>query len=117
MQPIFYVIAIMGCGDGSQVCQQQRVEPIHYVTAAACQAAMPAALERNTDIDAPEIQAAFNQTATEFNQILPDGIATTFRTVSIVELGFAGNVLREIYRISLEDGSALNVATGQKAAR
>ncbi|MGN6619474.1 MAG: hypothetical protein ACTHKR_00220 [Sphingomonas sp.] len=61
MQPIFYVIAIMGCGDGSQVCQQQRVEPIHYVTAAACQAAMPAALERNTDIDAPEIQAACRQ--------------------------------------------------------
>ena len=59
----------------------------------------------------PEIQAAFDQTAAEFNQILPDGIAATFRTVSIVELGFAGNVLREIYRISLEDGSVLNVAT------
>lgn len=62
----------------------------------------------------PEVQAAFNQTATEFNQILPDGIATSFKTVSIVELGFAGNVLREIYRISLEDGSVLNVATGKK---
>ena len=60
----------------------------------------------------PEIQAAFNQTAAEFNQILPDGIPTTFKTVSIVELGFAGNVLREIYRISLEDGAVLNVATG-----
>lgn len=62
----------------------------------------------------PEIQAAFDQTAKEFNQILPDGIPTTFKTVSIVELGFAGNVLREIYRISLEDGSVLNVATGKK---
>lgn len=60
----------------------------------------------------PEIQAAFDRTAAEFNQILPDGIATTFRTVSIVELGFAGNVLREIYRVSLEDGSVLNIATG-----
>jgi len=60
----------------------------------------------------PAIQAAFNQTAAEFNQILPDGIPTTFKTVSIVELGFAGNVLREIYRISLEDGAVLNVATG-----
>lgn len=36
----------------------------------------------------PEIQDAFNQTAKEFNQILPDGIPLTFRTVSIVELGF-----------------------------
>ena len=64
----------------------------------------------------PEVQDAFNQTAKEFNQILPDGIPVSFKTVSIVELGFAGNVLREIYRVSLEDGSALNVATGQKVA-
>jgi hypothetical protein len=65
----------------------------------------------------PEIQAAFNQTAVEFNQILPDGIPTAFKTVSIVELGFAGNVLREIYRLSLEDGSVINVATGAKVAK
>lgn len=65
----------------------------------------------------PEIQAAFNQTATEFNQILPEGIATTFKTVSIVELGFSGNVLREIYRISLEDGAVLNIATGAVVAK
>lgn len=65
----------------------------------------------------PEIQAAFNQTAVEFNQILPNGIQTAFKTVSIVELGFSGNVLREIYRISLEDGSVLNVATGAKMAK
>lgn len=65
----------------------------------------------------PEIQAAFNQTAVEFNQILPDGIPAAFKTVSIVELGFAGNVLREIYRLSLEDGSVINVATGAKVAR
>ena len=65
----------------------------------------------------PEIQAAFNQTAAEFNQILPDGIPTAFKTVSIVELGFAGNVLREIYRLSLEDGSVINVATGAKVAK
>ena len=65
----------------------------------------------------PEIQAAFNQAAAEFNQILPDGIPTAFKTVSIVELGFAGNVLREIYRLSLEDGSVINVATGAKVAK
>jgi len=61
----------------------------------------------------PDIQDAFNQTAKEFNQILPNGIPLTFRTVSIVELGFSGNVLREIYRVSLEDGSVLDVATGK----
>lgn len=65
----------------------------------------------------PAIQAAFDQTAVEFNQILPDGIPTAFKTVSIVELGFSGNVLREIYRLSLEDGSVINVATGAKVAK
>lgn len=62
----------------------------------------------------PEIQAAFDQAAKEFNQILPDGIPVTFKTVSIVELGFAGNVLREIYRIDLKSGAVLDVATGKK---
>jgi hypothetical protein len=65
----------------------------------------------------PEIQAAFDQTAKEFNQILPDGIPVTFKTVSIVELGFAGNVLREIYRVGLDDGSVLDVATGKTVAK
>lgn len=64
----------------------------------------------------PEVQAAMNQTAQEFNQILPDGIPATFKTVSIVELGFAGNVLREIYRIDLESGQVLTIATGKMAA-
>ena len=50
------------------------------------------------------VQDAMNQTAKNFNQIFPDGIKTSFKTVSIVELGFAGNVLREVYRIGLDDG-------------
>lgn len=58
MHPIFYVIAVMGCSDGGQACRQQRVEPIHYVTPAACQAAIPAALERNADLDYPTIEVA-----------------------------------------------------------
>ncbi len=62
----------------------------------------------------PEIQTAFDRTAAIFNQILPAGIPTTFKTVSIVELGFAGNVLREIYRISLNDGSVTDVAANAK---
>ncbi len=62
----------------------------------------------------PELQAAMDQVAVDLNKILPDGITTTFRTVSIVELAFSGNVLREFYRIDLEDGSAVDVATGQR---
>jgi len=65
----------------------------------------------------PELQKYWNQTAAEFNQILPNGIVTSLKSVSIVELGFAGNVLREIYRINLQDGSILNVATGKIAMK
>ena len=58
MEPIFYVIAILGCGDGSQMCAQQRLEPVRYTSIQACHEAMPAALRRNTDIDYPVISAA-----------------------------------------------------------
>ena len=60
-----------------------------------------------------KVQTSMNQVAADFNKILPNGITTTFHDVSIVELGFAGNVLREYYRISLDSGEAIDVATGR----
>lgn len=60
---------------------------------------------------------AMKQESDKFNAVLPDGIETTFKDVSIVELGFAGNVTREIYRISLEDGAVTDVATGKAVSR
>jgi hypothetical protein len=62
----------------------------------------------------PPLQASMKQVADEFNKILPEGINTSFKEVSIVEIGFAGNVLREIYRISLENGSVIDVTTGKE---
>ncbi|WNO53818.1 hypothetical protein [Stakelama saccharophila] len=58
MDPLTFVIAIMGCADSGRMCQTARVEPATYPTAAACQAAMGPALRRNTDISAPIIQAS-----------------------------------------------------------
>ena len=66
------------------------------------------------DRDDPAVQTAFNQVADDFNKILPDGINSAFKDVSIVEIGFAGNVLREFYRISLENGAVTDIATGKK---
>ena len=51
--------------------------------------------------------------ADKMNRTLPKGIATQFKEVSIVEIGFMGNVLREFYRINLEDGSAWDVSNGK----
>lgn len=57
MEPIVYVLAILGCGDGSAACQEARIEPAHYQSAAQCRAALPAALARNTDLAYPTIAA------------------------------------------------------------
>ena len=62
------------------------------------------------------LQAAMKEVADEMNRILPNGIDTQFKDVSIVEIGFMGNVLREFYRISIEDGSAWDVANGKAVA-
>jgi hypothetical protein len=58
MEPFYFVMAIMGCGDGTANCAEARVEPARYATVQQCQAAMPAALTRNTDIDYPVVTAA-----------------------------------------------------------
>jgi hypothetical protein len=62
----------------------------------------------------PALQTSMKQVADEFNKVLPEGLNTSFKDVSIVEIGFAGNVLREIYRISLENGSVIDAATGKE---
>ena len=58
MEPVFYVMAILGCGDGSTQCTQARLEPAHYASAQQCQAALPAALARNSDLSFPTIAAS-----------------------------------------------------------
>lgn len=63
------------------------------------------------------LQAAMKDVADEMNTILPGGIETRFTDVSIVEIGFMGNVLREFYRISLVDGTAWDVVSGKAVRR
>lgn len=58
MEPLFYVMAIMGCSDGGSGCAEARVDPVRYSSIQACQAAMPAALLRHTDLEFPTIGAA-----------------------------------------------------------
>lgn len=59
------------------------------------------------------LQAAMKDVADEANKILPAGIDTQFRDVSIVEIGFMGNVLREFYRIALGSGDAFDSTSGK----
>ena len=58
MEPVFFVMAILGCGDGSADCREARVVPARYATAAQCRADQVNALGRNTDLSFPNIAAA-----------------------------------------------------------
>ena len=57
MEPLYFVMAILGCGDDGVSCQQARIEPVRYESAGQCQAAMTTALERNADLSFPVVQA------------------------------------------------------------
>lgn len=57
MDGLFYVMAILGCGDASAACQQVRVESVRYVSREACDAASPVMLRRAADVDYPVIVA------------------------------------------------------------
>jgi len=57
MDPILFVVAIMGCGDGRTGCTEARVVRAQYETVAECQLALPTVLAANTDLGYPEITA------------------------------------------------------------
>jgi hypothetical protein len=66
MEPLFYVMAILGCGDGNVQCTQARVVPVRYESMAQCRAALPEQIARNTDVDYPMIGASCQRRGAEF---------------------------------------------------
>jgi hypothetical protein len=57
MQPIFYVMAILGCGDVGTGCEAVRTPQARYASAAACKAAAESILIGHTDLDYPMLRA------------------------------------------------------------
>lgn len=57
MGPAYFVIAILGCADGGSSCTPVATLQTRYETQAQCTAAIPAALEANTDFDYPSLLA------------------------------------------------------------
>jgi hypothetical protein len=53
----FFLIAIMGCADGSAACTPVATMPTRYESRAACAAATNAALSASTEFDYPTIVA------------------------------------------------------------
>ena len=62
MEPVFFVLAIMGCADGGVQCAEARIDPARYSTVQQCMAAAPSVLARNTDIEAPVVSASCRST-------------------------------------------------------
>ena len=73
MEPVFFVMAIMGCGDGGGQCTQARIEPARYQTVQQCQAALPEALARNTDLSFPTIAADCRSNGAQYTKA-KDGV-------------------------------------------
>ena len=57
MEPVYYVIAILGCADGSTQCTPVATVPTHYTSQAACSAGTRQALLASSDFDFPTIVA------------------------------------------------------------
>ena len=57
MGPAFYILAILGCGEGETQCQQVAVAPTSYTSQADCNAASEDALARHTDAEFPVVVA------------------------------------------------------------
>ncbi len=57
MGPGFYVIAILGCADGSAACTPVATMPTRYESRDACQAATDAALSASGEFDFPTLLA------------------------------------------------------------
>ena len=57
MGPGFYVIAILGCADGSAACTPVATMPTRYQSRDACQAATADALQSSGEFDFPTLLA------------------------------------------------------------
>ena len=57
MEPIIYVMALLGCGESDASCRELRVEPVRYESEASCLAATETVLIRNDDLPYPSVVA------------------------------------------------------------
>jgi hypothetical protein len=61
MGPAYYVLAILGCGEGEAACRQVAVAPTQFTSVEACQSASEDTLMRHSDADYPVVVAQCRQ--------------------------------------------------------
>lgn len=57
MEPVYFIMAILGCSDAETMCQQVRVAPATYASREACAAATGEMLIANSDIAYPVVMS------------------------------------------------------------
>ena len=57
MGPGYFIIAILGCADGSSACTQVATAPTQYASKAECLASVNAVLADNSGFDFPSLMA------------------------------------------------------------
>ena len=67
----FFIIAILGCADGSAACTPVATMPTRYESREACSAATSAALNANGDFDFPTVLAECRPAKTPAAQRAP----------------------------------------------
>lgn len=74
MGPAFYVLAILGCGEGETQCSQVAVAPASYQSQADCNAASEDALARHGDADYPVVVAQCRRADAQAAQLWADEV-------------------------------------------
>ena len=57
MEPGYFIMAILGCADGSASCTPVATVPTHFASEATCAAATGDALMSRSDLDFPNLVA------------------------------------------------------------
>jgi len=71
MEPAFFIIAILGCGEGDAPCEQVQLLAPRYESRAACTEATDQALMASGDAPYPVVVAQCVGAAEKSGQILP----------------------------------------------
>ena len=71
MGPGYFVIAILGCADGSSSCTPVATLPTHYASAEDCTLATAGALESSGGFDFPTLLAKCRPVARPASAVVP----------------------------------------------
>ncbi len=74
MGPAVYVMAILGCGEGADICEPVSLAPVRYESQEACNAATASMIERHTDILYPVVVAECRAAGAQVTKVYSDEV-------------------------------------------